>query len=238
MKMNNNIKYFLVILIFLGLTNCSSSFYTLSPDEMSSFEKGRELIEKEDNSAYSSISFEDYTDDEFVFHVFVYNKEEGFIFDPSLISIKFYDKNRKPLSSNKYFAINPEEQIERLDLAIKERDNTHDVSTGLNIAFALLSTVVDLTDGEDNNTEEVLENVVVFADNQISEEVAYDSEIDFLKANKAYWKNEVLRKTELSREEGVDGVVYLPFNEEAKYVKIFIPIGKSLHTYKFQQVEH
>ena len=238
MKMNKYLKSFLVTLMFLGLTNCSSSFYTLTPDEMSNFEQGRELIEKEDNSAYSWISFEDCTDNEFVFHVFVYNKEEDFIFDPSMISIKFYDKDKTPLSSKKYFAINPEEQIERLDLAIKERDNTHEVSTGLNIAFALLSTIVDLTDGEGNNTDEVLENVVVFADNQISEEVAYDSDIDFLKANKAYWKNEVLRKTELSKEEGVDGVVSLPFNEEARYVKIFIPIGKTFHTYKYQQVEH
>lgn len=239
MNFNKAIKYVTVILIFLGLTNCSSSFYTLTPDEKSNFEEGRELIEKEDNSAYSWISFEDYTDNEFVFHIFVYNKDEvDFIFDPSMISIKFYDKNKKPLSSNKNYALNPEEQIKRMDLAIKERDNAHDVSTGINIAFALFSTIVDLTDDEDNNTEEVLENVVVFADNQIHEEVSHDNDIGNLKANKEYWKNEVLRKTELGEDEGIDGVVYIPFNKEAKFLKIFIPIGETTHTYKYQQIEH
>jgi hypothetical protein len=237
--MSQIIKYFIVTILFLGLTNCSSSFFTLTPDETSKLEQGRELIEKEDSFAYSWISFEDYTDEEFVFHVFAYNiEQEDFIFDPSMISVKFYDKSKKLLNHNDINAIDPERQINKLDLAIKERDNSHDVSTGLNVAFALLSTIVDLTDGEDNNAEEVLENVVVFADNQISEEVSYENDLDFLKANKAYWKNEVLRKTELSKEEGIDGVVYIPFNKEAKYVKILFPIGKTVHTFRFQQIEH
>ncbi|MCW8850434.1 MAG: hypothetical protein OQJ81_10690, partial [Melioribacteraceae bacterium] len=183
-------------------------------------------------------SFDDYTGEESIFHVFAYNiEQEDFIFDPSKISIKFYDKNKKLINHNDIYAVDPEQQINKLDQSIKERDNSHDVSTGLNVAFALLSTIVDLTDGEDNNAEEVLENVVVFADNQISEEVSYENDLDFLKANKAYWKNEVLRKTELSKDEGIDGVVYLPFNEDARYVKIFMPIGKTVHTFKFQQIE-
>lgn len=237
--MKQIIKYFILTILFVSLTNCSSSFFTLTPDEISKLEQGRELIEKEDSYAYSWISYEDHNGDEFVFHVFAYNiKQEDFIFDPSKIRIKFYDKNKKLLNHKDIYAIDPERQINKLDRSIKERDNSHDVSTGLNVAFALLSTIVDLTDGEDNNAEEVLENVVVFADNQIREEVSYENDLDYLKANKAYWKNEVLRKTELTKEDGIDGVVYLPFNEEAKYVKIFIPIGKTVHTFRFQQIEH
>jgi len=236
--MNQFIKYFILTVLFVNFTNCSSSFFTLTPDEISKLEQGRELIEKEDSFAYSWISFEDYTGEESIFHVFAYNiEQEDFIFDPSKISLKFYDKNKKLINHNDIYAVDPEQQINKLDQSIKERDNSHDVSTGLNVAFALLSTIVDLTDGEDNNAEEVLENVVVFADNQISEEVSYENDLDFLKANKAYWKNEVLRKTELSKDEGIDGVVYLPFNEDARYVKIFMPIGKTVHTFKFQQIE-
>ena len=48
----------------------------------------------------------------------------------------------------------------------------------------------------------------------------------------------MLRKTELGEDEGIDGVVYIPFNKEAKFLKIFIPIGETTHTYKYQQIEH
>lgn len=227
-----------LILFLVGLTNCSSSFYTLSPDEESMLDMGREIIEKEDNLAYSSLSFEDYTGDEYVFHVFAFNKnQENFVFDPSLIYAKLYDKNKMQLSNKTLYAIDPEEQIEILNENIKERKNSHDVSTGLNFAFALLSTMVDLTDDNDNDTEEVLENVVVFAENQVNEEISYDNDIDYLKAHKTYWKNEVLRKTKLSEEKGVDGIIYIPFNPDAKYIKVFIPVGKTIHTYKFQQIE-
>lgn len=233
------IKYSILPILFLSMTNCSSSFYTLTPDEISQLEEGREIIEKEDRFAYSSISFEDHTGDDFVFHLFVYNKEqEDFIFDPAEITIKFYDKNKNLLNNNDIYAIDPEQQINNLDRAIKERDNSHNVSTGFNVAVALLSTIVDLTDGEDNNAEEVLENVIVFADNQIGEEVSYENDVEYLKANKLYWKNEVLRKTELTKKEGVDGVVFIPFNEQAKYIKIYIPLGKTVHKFKYLQIKH
>ena len=231
-------KYFIISVFILGLTNCSSSFFTLSPDEESSFDMGREIIEKEDNQAYSSIAFEDYTGHEFVFHVFVYNKEEkNIVFDPAMVYTKLYDKNKKQISNNIVYAIDPEKQIDRLNGNIEERKNAHDVSTGLNFAFALLNTIVDLTDDNDNDTEEVLENVVVLADNQINEEISYDNDIEYLKANKSHWKNEVLRKTNLSKEEGVDGIIYIPLNTDAKYIKVFVAIGRTIHTYKFQQIE-
>lgn len=237
--MKGLLKYLLFVFLLLVLTNCASSFYTLSPDESASLDQGREIIEKEDSVSYSWLSFEDYTDNEFVFHVFIYNKEQDeFVFNPADISIKYYDNHKNLLSRKPQNAIDPEEQIESLNYAIEEREKSHDVSTGLNVAFALLSTVVDLTDDNDNDAGEVLENVVIFTDNQINEEIDYENDIDYLKANKRYWKNEVLRKTELSKDESVDGIFYIPFNKDAKFVKVSVPIGNSIHTYKFQQFEH
>ena len=226
----------LTVLLF-GLTNCGTTLFTLTPDEESSLEMGRRVIEKENSFALSALSFEDKTENEFIFYLFVENKdEEIFLLDPQEILVKAYDEHKNKIQLPVIHAIDPEEQIYVLDKNIEERENTHEVVTGLNIAFSLLDTFVDLTDDDDNNAEEVLENVVIFSGKQIGEEIDYDNDIDYLKSQKDYWKNEVLRRTELSKEENIGGVFYLPIIREAKFIKIYVPLGKTIHTYKFEQI--
>jgi hypothetical protein len=234
--MKKLLRYLVMSLFILGLTNCSSSLYMLNPDEPSTLEMGRNVIEKETDDAYSTISFEEQVEEEFIFHVFTYNKDQDdFVFDPSFIYVKNYDINKKPLG-DKIYAVDPEKQIELLNDDIEERDDENDVVTGLNIAFALFDSIIDLADDEDNDGEEVLENVVLFTGNQINEEVSYKNDIDYLKAEKSYWKNDVLRRTELTEDDGVDGIIYIPLNPDAKYLKMFIPIGEAVHIYKFEQI--
>jgi hypothetical protein len=236
--MKKTFNYLIIAIMLLSLTNCSSSFFSLFPDEQSTLEQGRNLIEKEDDFAYSSITFEEQVGNDFVFHIFAYNKnQDEFIFDPANIYVKVYDQDKQLLHRRKTYAINPEEQIKILDEDMKEREDEHDAATGLNIVFSLFDTIADLSDDEDNDVEEVLENVVVFTGNQVNEEVSYQNDIEYLKSNKSYWKNEVLRKSLLSKEEGIDGMLYIPLNPEAKYIKVYIPIGNSTHTYKFVQIE-
>jgi len=52
----------------------------------------------------------------------------------------------------------------------------------LNIIFSLFDTIVDLNDDEDNNTEEVIENIAIFTEVQINEDIEYESDIDHLDA--------------------------------------------------------
>jgi len=231
------IKILILPLLLFGLTNCGNTLFTLTPDEESFTEMGRRIIEKENGFALSALSFEDRTENEFIFYLFAENRdEERFLLDPKEIFVKAFDQNKNQISIPILHAVDPEEQIYLLNKSIKDRENTHDVVTGLNIVFSLLDTFVDLTDEEDNNTEEVLENIVIFSSNQIGEEIDYDNEIDHLKSQKAYWRNEVLRRTELSKDENTAGLFYLPIIREAKFIKIYVPLGKTTHTYKFEQI--
>ena len=236
--MKTPIKYITTIILILGLSNCSSSFFTITPDEESFLDQGRREIEKETDLTYSSISLEDKTKEEFILNFYAYNKsQDKIVVDPKIIYYKAYDENRKPISKQRKFAYDPEKQIELLNDDLEDREDTHDAVTGLNIVFSLISTIVDLTDDDDNDAEEVLENVAIFANNQIGEEISYDNEIDYLKAQKLYWKNEVLRVTEISKDEDVGGIFYLPIDSDATHIKIFIPLGDDIHTYKFKQIE-
>jgi len=237
--MKTTMRMVLIVILVIGLTNCSSSFFTLSPDEDSKYEMGRKVIEKEDKFAYSSISFEEQTETEFIFYLYVFNKEQNeFTLDPKEIYVKTYDENKKPLNRKRLFAIDPEKQIAQINSDIKERDNTHSSVTGLNIVFSLFDTIVDLSDDEDNDTEEVVENAIIFTGNQINEEVSYQNDIDNLNSQKSYWKNEVVRITQLSKDEEIGGIFMVPINPDANYIKVAIPIGKTVHTYKFKQISH
>ncbi|MDX1700915.1 MAG: hypothetical protein R3250_09875 [Melioribacteraceae bacterium] len=236
--MKNLFTYLNLLLLSLILTNCSSSLFMLDPDENASFEMGRKVVEKEDSRAYSSVSFEEQSNNSFIFYIFVHNKEQdNFLFDPADIHLKNFDKEKNLIFGEENYAFDPEEQINELNKSIDEREDVHDAVTGLNIVFSLFDTIVDLNDDEDNNTEEVLENIAIFTDNQINEEIDYESDIDYLKASRAHWKNDVLRKTDLESKENVEGIIYVPFNPDAAYVKLYLPIGNTTHIYKFKQVE-
>ena len=225
-------------ILLLGLTNCSSTYYSLFPDEESKFEMGRKIIEKEDSVAYSSLTFEESTDCEYILDLYVFNKSgEKITVDPKLAYFKVYNEDRKPINKENYFALDPENQISKINSDIKNRETDHNVSTGLNIAFSLLSTIVDLADDDYNDVEEVAGNVAVFADNQINEEISYSNDTEYLESRKDFWKNDVLRITDLDSEESVQGTLLIPIFNFAKYVKLFIPIGNTTHIYKFKQEE-
>ena len=230
-------KTLILAFFVIGLTNCGTTYFTLDPDEDSKLEMGRNVIEKEDDFALSALSFEDKTDKEFMFYLYVQNKnQETLLLDPKTIYVKVYDENKKQIDVPKIYAFDPEEQIYILNKNIQERETEHDVATGLNIVFSLFNTVADLTDNDNNDAEEVLENVVIFTGNHIGEKIDYENDIDYLKSQKSYWKNEVLRKTELEENEDIGGIFYMPINPNAKFLKIYIPLGKTVHTYKFQQI--
>ena len=235
--MKTQLQNLLLIIATIFLTNCSASFLTLSPDEKSSLDMGRRIIEKETENVYSSISFEDQNSKEYIFHLFVYNKnDELIIVDPKKIYFKVYDKNREQMYSKRIYAFNPEEEIRNINMEMAEREVEHDVSTGLNLAFSLFDTILDLSDDEDDNVGEVMENVAIFTSNQVGEEIDFDNDMENLHAEKAFWQNEVLRITELDQEEDIGGVFYTPIISDAKYIKLFIPLGEEVHTYKFKQI--
>ena len=239
--MKTGIKYFVFVLIIIGLTNCSSSniFSLYSDEDINAYEMGREFVEKEDGIAFSALAFEEQADNNLVFQLYVANKDkEDILFDPSQIYMKAFDDNKKriKLRNAKSRAIDPEIIIKNISRSEKERNNSHDVATGLNIVFSLFDTIVDLADDEDNDAEELAENILIFTGNQIGEEISYENDIEELKSQKEFWKNETLRLTVLSEDEEIQGLIFIPINRSAKYIKVFIPLGNTTHIYKFKQV--
>ena len=105
-------NYLIISFLSFLLVNCSASFFSLTPDEQSSLEMGRRVITKENDLAYSTLSFEEQADDHFIMHAFIYNKEQSdFVFDPANIYVKYFDEDKRVIKDFKGFALDPEEQI-------------------------------------------------------------------------------------------------------------------------------
>ncbi|PID56490.1 MAG: hypothetical protein CR986_10135 [Ignavibacteriae bacterium] len=232
-------KYLLILLSILLFTNCSSTYFSLKPDEESKLNQGRRIIEKDSDNLFTALILEDITENSYVFYLYVENKSsEEILVDPGKIYMNSYDSKKKLLKSRKIFAVDPEQQLNKIAKAIDIRKDEHKVSTGVNIAFSLLNTVIDLSDDNDESpAKEVLDNAIIFTDRQINEEISYESDIDYLKSEKEHWKNNVLRKTELYKDESIDGIFYMPINPFAKFIKIIVPIGKTKHSFKFKQIK-
>ena len=232
-------------IIFLGAIavftlGCSASeMFTFIPDkEKVDTENGTEIAFIEDEYIFSNIEFEEQSEGNFIFYVFLFNKsDENIKLDPSEIRMIAFDENKNPVKNipDTYFAIDPHLMVGQLNEDINNRETEHDVTTGFNIITAIVSTAVDLSNDNDNNLGEVIENVAVFTDKQIHEEAAFSNDVEYLENQKAFWKNEVLPPKELSGNEDIGGLVFIPACPEAAYIKVIIPFEKTKHTYFFKK---
>lgn len=230
------LEILLVVILFGG---CSGSeLFTLTPDkEKVDIENGTEIAFIEDEIAYSNIEFEEEELGNFIFYVFIFNKsEEKVLIDPSQIKMIAFDENKNPLPGyNTYYAREPRLMIGKLKNDINDRETEHDISTGLNFIFALVNTAADLSNGNHNDAAEVFENVAVFTENQVNEEIDFSNDVAYLESRKKMWENDVLPKIQLDSLDDIGGLVFIPACPEAAYMKIIIPFEKAKHTYFFRK---
>jgi len=242
-----NKKIFLNILssaaLLLIISGCSATYYKLqSADSNIDFYKGREVAYRDDNNYSTSVSFEDQENGNFIFYVTAQNFSES--------PITFYPKNifaeqlneRKELinnsDGNSFYAINPEKKLDFLESELERRKGQHAATTGLNFFLAVVSVAADLSDDHSRHkARRVGDDIANWADNQTNENVNYEIDKNDINSQKDFWQNQVLRKTTLYQNENIGGLVFVPFNKDAKYVRLVVPVGDKQHVYLFRKIE-
>lgn len=241
MKTTTMLNAIWILLVSILLMSCGSApvYKITSMEDMVDYSDGTEFVTKEDDYTATSLEFDDMNSEHIVFYVQAYNKvEEPLTFRPEDISIEYLDANMTPFyGGKKSFAVNPEKRIDQLNEELSNRETWHEAATGLNIVFGLFSVIADVADDDDEDDAfEIARDVAVFTGNQINENADYEMDKGELNAQKQFWKNEVLRTTDLGKEELIGGLVFIPFNPSANYVKLEVPIGNSIHSYLFKQM--
>ncbi len=244
LQLNRNIStYFAVIVLIFIIGGCTASYYKLqSEDKDIDYYKGREVAYRENDSFNSSVSFEDQEGKNFVFYVTIENISDTPV---TVNPVEFYadqlDINKIMLDAktgNRFYAIDPAKHLESLTLSLKNRENWHNAVSGINLTFALVSVAADLANDKNRDKlSDVGNDIANWADNQNAEENSYAIDRNKYKSRIDFWKNGVLRKTTLYKNNREEGYVFIPFNPGAKYIRLVISAAGQKEIYIFKKIE-
>jgi len=234
-------KLFLLIIILAALTSaCSPQVVKLTSVDEAEYYNGREIVSKEDDNASVTVEIDTYSGDEVVFYIEIENKSNekmfikpaNFYVDALEADLYSFDKHLP-----RFYALNPEEQIERIDGDKNSRKTAHSVFTGINAITGLVSIVADLSDGNNyGKAENVANDIGNWAGNQIDEEIDYDASMNEYEYQKEFWKNEVLRTTDLYQNDFTGGLLFVPISNEAEYLKLTIPTEFGNYNFLYKKV--
>jgi len=229
------------IVIFLFIGCAEKPIYKLkSLEDNIDLYRGKEIVSKTSQDVETTLEFEDLTPDNYIFYLQVYNSERKVVrLQPKNIYMEIFTKFESSNSNKNGFynkSINPEIVLKSIDRDMEDRKDLHNVSTGLNLLGTFFSVAVDIASNSEDKTENVISDIFVGVGNQVNEEINYEDDIKDMNSEKYFWRTEVLRKTTLHQGEEIGGLVFFPRLENAKIIKVYIPIGRTLHTYFFEQV--
>lgn len=236
------IKLLLLPLYVIFASGCASmQIYRVIPEERTELINGREISEKEDSTAYVSFEFDGQSEDNFVFYVHVANNSGGNLYvSPVDISAEMLRHDMSPVRSGEgsvVFALDPERQIEAIEKEMSEAESWHNVSTGFNIFAAVVDVVSTLSGDHKHKALEAGAEVAYWGTKQAVETEIHKDNMRSMDSDREFWKNEVLRDTELYPDEQIGGLVFIPKNNRAKFIKLNFRIGDSDYSFLFKQVE-
>ena len=232
----------LLFIIVLGVISsaCTTQIIRLVTLEDKDYYKGREIVTKLDDNSRISVEVDSYSGDEVVFYIQIENKSGEKIFvQPRDFYVDAVDEDLVSIDARfpRFYALDPERQIRKISEDMENRKTAHAVVTGANAALALVSIVADLSDNSsENDAHQVSRDIAVWADNQTDEEIDYDASMNEYDSQKQFWKNEVLRITDLYQNDSVGGLIFIPIKKEIEYLKFTVPLASGTYTFLYKKV--
>lgn len=238
--MKRKFIYTVLLLTIIIVSGCSTQIIKLVTLEDKDFYKGREIVTKENDFNKISVEVDSYSGDEVVFYVHVENNSQNKIYvEPRDFYVDAMNEDLISIDPRfpRFHSLDPEKQINRINEDIESRKTSHAVVTGLNATFALVSIVADLTDkSQENDASQVSRDIAVWADNQVNEEIDYDDSMSGYESEREFWKNEVLRITDLYENDSIGGLVFVPLSRKAEYLKLTVTIEDRTFTFHYKKV--
>jgi hypothetical protein len=135
------------------------------------------------------------------------------------------------------YALDPERQLQGLDVQIAQANATYETNSGLNAAAGLLQIVGDVaTIGQKKTREQLRQedrSSRELEESQENNNLNYSLQSASLAEQRAYWQTAALRKTTLFSGSAVGGKVRIPFSKGTTKMYLIIPIGTSRFYFVF-----
>jgi hypothetical protein len=129
-------------------------------------------------------------------------------------------------------------ELDYLESELERRKKQHDVTSGLNFFLAAVNVAADLSDDHSRHkAKKVGDDIANWAGNQTHENVNYEIDKNDINSQKDFWKDQVLRKATLYQNDNTGGLVFIPFNKDAKFIRLIIPIGERKQIYIYRIIE-
>jgi hypothetical protein len=214
--------------------------YKLESMEEKEFYMGREISTKENDSTKISVEVDNYNRGQVMFYVQIENKSNNKIFvEPAefYVDVISQDLNSIDTLYPRYYAADPEKEINKINHDMESRKSSHAFLTGANAVLAFINVASDLTNKKDKHkADHVSDDINVWANNQTDENIDYDNTVSNLDSKRDYWKNQALRKTDLYPGEQIGGIVEVSTNPKADYMELSVPAGDSVYNFLFKKV--
>ncbi len=229
------------IISIVLLQSCFSSknILKLQPESKDSGKwlYGQQFITDSIDGIIYEVGFERCQNEQYWFDFTITNKSNmPILIDPSNFKIQGYNGYKKPLLEKKVSALNPENEILKLEKSLAKADAFEANSLGL----SLLAASIDVTTGvvtatDDNPNNDFLSTNFLEGVQEGRESNAYHVQ-NALEVKDA-WESSTIRKTTLETNYKIQGKVFFPAFREASFVKLFLPIDSNYLELNYEQLQ-
>lgn len=243
-------KTIILILIPLTLSGCfaPSSVFTLTPTETEvHWVNGIGMVNKNAQGISIMAGYVENHGNLFTFDVIIKNEsDKSILIDPmkfecSNLYYKSDDITKLTSKGPTSFAIDPESQIQQVNLEISRENADYETFTTWNTIGSVLNLFISVASiGREKSEEEAqadesrTEDIRVYA---IERKNDHMLRIGSLNDKKGFWQTQVLRKTTLISDQSIEGKVFFKPLYEAEYIQLRFPIDSTCFEILFEQKE-
>jgi hypothetical protein len=239
MKRSITLSVVSVILVFL-FQSCFTpqNIIRLQPEnEEGTWLNGQQFISDSINGIIYEVGFDQMIDNRYWFDFNITNLSNlPVMIDPGDFYLQAFDGRKQPLSELKVPAVNPENEILKIDKLISKNQ-----ARGLNqMGVVLMAATIDVATGiaavsdDDPHNDHMRTHLVHDA---MAVAADHDYAIRSLDDVKDTWKNTTIRKTTLNSNYNMKGKVFFPAFRDAVYIKLYLPVDDEFVEMDYMQIQ-
>jgi hypothetical protein len=225
----------MLILVLLGA--CASPVYRLEPveEEEVRWVQGQQILTRYHDGVTVTLSYLRHTSNGVTLDVEIINEsEETLHINPSHFFYVSYsvrpDVTEEARLDSRY-AYDPESQILEIDKALSRRSAFRKVEVIADITSEFANIAQSLSDLEHQPYMSYTERAV----NRSIAARQFDADMSSLEDRRHAWSHLALRRTDLTPDQFVNGFLHIPFDKNARFVEVVIPIGAVDAGFLFRQ---
>lgn len=248
-RFSKTVLSLLLLPVGFFLTSCFTSpapVYRLKPlAEESRWHSGQEFVKSRSGDIEITAAFDRTVGGYLVFDVEIANLsgQQVLTAPENFYYLPMPGKNDTIVSPGKYiYAINPEQKLLEIDKEIAQETANYASAVGTDAAISILELFSDAAAiGKTKTNEEIEREQREDIEREVSQtntEISHQTHMNQLSDARENWEMLPIRKTTLDPDYFINGKIYFPARQNAPYLKLCLPVGKSMNIFVFEMKKY